>query len=151
MRCKRTYLNVRFPLAGGLIKQTTVAADWSLFFCCRVWSAVMYLLSRRGLTCENQSGNPLPIIPWVTCTTVYCYCATKYCEPMMRCCHGVVHVMNHVIMSTDHCPHGWAHVSSVSRQPLEEESQIMQTSGHLHSAAVVCWSQPGAGSSVRFL
>ena len=83
--------------------------------------------------------------------TVYCYCASKYCEPMMRCCHGVVHVMNHVIMSTDHCPHGWAHVSSVSSQPLEEESQIMQTSGHLHSAAVVCFSQAGAGSSVRFL
>ena len=48
--------------------------------------------------------------------------------------------MNHVIMSTDHCPHGWAHVSSVSRQPLEEESQIMQTSGHLHSRAVLRWS-----------
>ena len=30
MRCKRMYVNVRLPLAGGLIKQTTAAADWSV-------------------------------------------------------------------------------------------------------------------------
>ena len=30
MRCKRTYVNTRLPLAGWLIKQTTTAADWSI-------------------------------------------------------------------------------------------------------------------------
>ena len=30
MCCKRMYVNGRFPLAGGLIKQTTAAADWSV-------------------------------------------------------------------------------------------------------------------------
>ena len=30
MRCKRTYVNTLLPLAGGLIKQTTAAADWSV-------------------------------------------------------------------------------------------------------------------------
>ena len=30
MRCKRTYVNKHLPLAGGLIKQTTAAADWSV-------------------------------------------------------------------------------------------------------------------------
>ena len=28
MRRKRTYVNTLLPLAGGLIKQTTAAADW---------------------------------------------------------------------------------------------------------------------------
>ena len=30
MRCKRTYVNTRLPLAGGLIKKTTAASDWSV-------------------------------------------------------------------------------------------------------------------------
>ena len=30
MRCKHMYVNERLPLAGGLIKQTTAAADWSV-------------------------------------------------------------------------------------------------------------------------
>ena len=30
MRCKRMYVNTCLPLAGGLIKQTTAATDWSI-------------------------------------------------------------------------------------------------------------------------
>ena len=30
MRCKRMYVNACLPLAGGFIKQTTAAADWSV-------------------------------------------------------------------------------------------------------------------------
>jgi len=30
VRCKHMYVNASFPLTGGLIKQTTAAADWSL-------------------------------------------------------------------------------------------------------------------------
>ena len=30
MRCKRMYVNTCLPLAGGLIKQTTAASDWSV-------------------------------------------------------------------------------------------------------------------------
>ena len=30
MHCERMYVNARLPLAGGLIKQTTMAADWSV-------------------------------------------------------------------------------------------------------------------------
>ena len=30
MRCKRMYVNASLPLAGRLIKQTTIAADWSV-------------------------------------------------------------------------------------------------------------------------
>ena len=30
MRCKHMYVNAWLPLAGGLIKQTTAAADWSV-------------------------------------------------------------------------------------------------------------------------
>ena len=46
------YVNAHLPLAGGLIKQTTAAADWSIFFAVQVWSAIVYLLSRCGQTCE---------------------------------------------------------------------------------------------------
>ena len=30
MRCAHMYVNAPLPLAGGLIKQTTAAADWSV-------------------------------------------------------------------------------------------------------------------------
>ena len=30
MRCKHMYVNARLPLTGGLKKQTTTAADWSV-------------------------------------------------------------------------------------------------------------------------
>ena len=46
------YVNALSLLAGGLIKQTTAAADWSVTFAVRVWSTVVYLLSRRGRICE---------------------------------------------------------------------------------------------------
>ena len=41
------YVNALLPLAGGLIKQTTMAADWSVTFAVRVWSTIVYLLSRN--------------------------------------------------------------------------------------------------------
>ena len=48
MRCKRTYVNTLLPLAGGLIKQTTAASDWSV---------------RLRRTDRSQGGNNDPLDP----------------------------------------------------------------------------------------
>ena len=51
MRSKRTYVNTLLPLAGGLIKQTTAAADWSIRLQRMDWS--------QGAACQWEArGSP---------------------------------------------------------------------------------------------
>ena len=52
------YVNALLPLAGGLIKQTTMAADWSVTFAVRVWSTIVH-----SVFAVQEPGNLLPIIP----------------------------------------------------------------------------------------
>ena len=98
----------------------------------------------RSLTAVHCTGI---VIVRLYIVSLGCGVATEWCT---------LWIMLSCPLTTGHCPHGWAHVSSVSRQCLhaatEEESQIMQTSGHLHSRAVLLWSAgaslgPGAGPS----
>ena len=60
------YVNARLPLAGGLIKQTTMATDWSVLYSIfLVWSTGP-LLNFFGRPDEKLflTVVPYPILPW---------------------------------------------------------------------------------------
>ena len=58
------YVNVRLPLAGGLIKQTTTAADWSVLYSFFLVCSTRPLLIFFGRPDGKVFLTVVPILPW---------------------------------------------------------------------------------------
>ena len=69
MRCKRMYVNARFSLAGGLIKQTTAAADWSVHL--QRTDRSQRVLDEGRVGSRAHMKSEIMFVKWIRCTITF--------------------------------------------------------------------------------